>query len=141
VELFSLCDKSIDDRTNLIIELRGLYPEIDYELKEELLEFLNHENELTRAKRAFYRHQLTMSGSRERLQEHVSDVPSSHYGWDYYEKRTGSLKTKLIKAVTDIISSADTFKSNYIKLVEQQSASSTSMSAEGIRFPTIFKKY
>jgi len=140
-ELFNLCDKSIDDRTNLIVELRGLYPDVDYKMKEELIEFLNHENELTRAKRAFYRHLLTMSSSMERLQKHVSDRPSSDYGWDYYYKRTNSLKTELIKAITDIVSSADDFKSNYVKLVEQESTLSISMSAEGIRFPTVFKQY
>jgi len=50
-EIFGLCDKSIESRTNLIIELRGLYPNIKYDLKEKLVDFLNSENELVRSKR------------------------------------------------------------------------------------------
>lgn len=42
-ELFDLCEKSIEGRTNLIVELRGLYPEIKSELKEKLIDFLNAE--------------------------------------------------------------------------------------------------
>ncbi len=140
-ELFDLCDKSIEDRTTLIVELRGLYPDIDYELKEKLIEFLNHENELTRSKRAFYRHQLDLSSSTEILQEHLADTPSSSYGWDYYRKRSNSLKNDLLEAISEIISSADNFKSNYLELVEQESNLTSSMSAENIRFPTIFKQY
>ena len=140
-ELFDLCDKSIEDRTNLVIELRGLYPDIDYELKEKLIEFLNHENELIRSKRALYRHQLTFSTSTEILQEHLADTPSSSYGWDYYRKRANKLKVDLVDSITEIVASTDNFKSSYLKLVDQESKLSGSMNVEGIRFPTIFQEY
>ena len=140
-ELFDLCDKSIEDRTNLIVELRGLYPDIDNKLKENLIEFLNHENELIRSKRAFYRHQLTFSNSTKILQEHLSDTPSSSNGRDYYRKKVNKLNTELIDYITEIVASADNFKSNYLKLVEQESTLGNSMNAEGIRFPAIFKEY
>ncbi|HPG40233.1 MAG TPA: hypothetical protein PLP19_14715 [bacterium] len=140
-ELFDLCEKSIADRTNLIIELRGLYPDINFELKEKLIIFLNDENELIRAKRAFYNHQLDFTSSVELFQNHISDTPTSLYGWDYYTKRTNLLKSELIQEITKIINSADNFKSNYVKLVEQENILTNSMNNENIRFPTIFKQY
>lgn len=141
-EKIDLCEKSIENRTNLIIELRGLYPDIDYELKEELIDFLNHENELISSKRSFYRHQLTDSRlNMEILTEYASDQFSSSYGAEYYRKRTNKWKRKQIDSMTKIVTSADNFKSNYLKLVEQESTLRSSMNTEGILFPTIIMQY
>src|SRR5580704_13590737 len=62
-EVFELCNKSVDARTNLIVELRGLHPEMDYQLKVQLLEYLNAENEFVRAKRELYKKMMQASSA------------------------------------------------------------------------------
>jgi hypothetical protein len=64
-ELFELCNKSVDGRTNLIVELRGLHPEMDYALKEQLIKYLNAENEFVRSKREFYAKVMQASSASE----------------------------------------------------------------------------
>lgn len=138
-ELFDLCDKSIENRTNLIVELRGLYPDIEYELKEEIINFLNNENELVRAKRIFYQKQLELSSTMTMLTELTP--PSSYYAWDIYEQRRNKIKGELLKASMEMISSADDFSKSYEKLIEQESSLSPKMTNAGIRFNAIFNKY
>ena len=43
-EVFELCDKSVNDRIELIITLRGLYPNMKSDLKDSLIDFLSIEN-------------------------------------------------------------------------------------------------
>jgi hypothetical protein len=74
-ELFSLCEKSVEDRTNLIVELRGLYPDIDSEVKNALVQHLTAENELIRQKSGFYRKQMAVSTAMELYLDELSDPP------------------------------------------------------------------
>lgn len=60
-EAFRLFDKAIDDRTALIAELRGLYPDLANDFKAELIEYLIRENELVRSKRLMYQKMLGVS--------------------------------------------------------------------------------
>lgn len=53
----------------LIVELRGLYPEIEFTLKDQLIDFLSAENELVRAKRAYCRSSMQFSGSIESVND------------------------------------------------------------------------
>jgi hypothetical protein len=140
-ELFDLCDKSIQDRTNLIIELRGLYPDINYELKEKLVNFLNDENIIVRAKKAFYRSSMGFSSAMKSYTDHISDIPSSSFAREYYLKRSVSLKNELIKEIGDILSSSEDFKTNYNKLCKQENEISNMMKSEGLRFPLLFQNF
>jgi hypothetical protein len=140
-ELFDLCDKSVADRQKLIVDLRGLYPEVSYSLKDTLIQFLNAENDLVRAKRSFYRHQMELSSIIDRMTEHVADRPTSTYGISYYRTRFRKLKEESRKAASQMVESADTFLTSYNKLVEQELSVSNKMQTEGLRFIAIFKKY
>lgn len=140
-ELFDLCYKSIQDRTNLVIELRGLYPDINYELKEKLVNFLNDENILVRAKRAFYRSSMGFSSAMKSYTDHISDTPSSSFAREYYLKRSVSLKNELLKEIGDILSSSEDFKTNYNKLCKQENEISNMMKSEGLRFPLLFQNF
>jgi len=140
-EMFDLCDKSIDGRTHLIIELRGLYPGIRSALRDRLIEFLNAENELVRSKRAFYQKRLKMATTLELLQDRLKDQPLSTYGWDYYLSRITSLNSELVKASAEMADTAEEYSRTYGKLVEQESSVARESGAAGIRFQQIFKKY
>jgi hypothetical protein len=53
-EFADFCEKSITQRTERIIKIRAISPDIDSELRDRALDYLNAENSLVRAKRRFY---------------------------------------------------------------------------------------
>jgi hypothetical protein len=140
-EFFELCEKSIDGRTNLIIELRGLYPEIESELKNNLIDFLNAENELVRQKQQFYRKHLSFSTNLEFYTDHIKDFPTSSYGWDYWEKRSSKLRNDLVKDASDIMEYSDSYKSTYKTLLTKESEVKKLMISSDLRFNSLFEKY
>jgi peptidyl-prolyl cis-trans isomerase A (cyclophilin A) len=141
LELLDLCAKSIEQRTGLIIELRGLYPGIESTLKEELLVYLNEENELIRQKAAFYRKRLSLSSSVESFEEHISDPPTSSYGWERYFKRFAKLTSDIAQASQEMSDIATNFSLTYERLAKQESQIETSMETQGVRFISVFQKY
>jgi len=121
-ELFELCDRSIEGRTNLIIELRGLYPSINLKLKEDLIGYLNAENEFARSKRDFYRKQMQLSGAFDLYKETVLDIPTSYYGGDFYQSNTARRKRETNDAALEMQSSAASFLESYSKCSAQRMA-------------------
>lgn len=140
-EFFELCEKSIEGRTNLLVELRGLYPEIQSDLKHKLIDFLNAENELVRQKSHFYRKQLSFSTAFDSYNEHLSDYPTSSYGWEYWIRRSTNLKSEIVKAASEMTESANGFISTYKSLVAQETGVKKEMEAAGLRFTGFFEKY
>lgn len=140
-ELFSLCEKSIEDRTRLIIELRGLYPDIDSEMKTALVEHLAEENELVRQKVAFYRKQMELNSSLELYLDQLADTPTSPYGWDYYNTRLARLKADASDAISGMIEEGTEFVSTYEKLVDKEKDLGASLDQAGLRFVRVFEKY
>lgn len=140
-ELFDLCDKSVDDRTNLMIELRGLYPDIKYELKDNLIEFLSIENELVRNKKAYYRYSMLFSTDMKLYNEHESDYPSSSYGWDYYFKRSEELMKELKDDRKEILSAGEAFINRFNEILIKEDELDKAMNKANIRFQKIFEKY
>jgi hypothetical protein len=138
LELFQLCDKSIEDRTQLVVELRGLYPEIEYEVKEQLIDFLNSENELVRSKRAFYRHQLNLSTIFDRVQNLIRDTPSSSFERTYWLKRASEIREDGLESASEVIDAADRFSRLYSSMTSQEEQLAQAMEDERIRFRRIF---
>lgn len=100
-ELFELCNKSVEGRTNLIVELRGLHPEMDYELKERLIAYLNAENDFVRAKREFYSKVMQGSSATNMYLEHIRNPPSSIYGWEFFNDQVRQLRQKVLEAASE----------------------------------------
>lgn len=76
-ELYKLCDEAVDGRQKLIIDLRGAYPGLNDAIKEQLIEFLNKENDFVRAKSRMYRNTMEFSSAYEDYLKYVSgDLPS-----------------------------------------------------------------
>lgn len=140
-ELFDLCDKSIDGRTELIVELRGLYPSIESETKNKLIDFLNYENELIRNKKQFYRKKLSFSSALDSYQEHSTDYPSSSYGWDYYFERSKKLRSELFTAASEMKENAEQFIKAYSDIVKKEKDVKKVLEDEDIRFQGFFQKY
>jgi len=141
-ELFDLCDKSIDQRTNLIVELRGLYSSIENETKNKLLEFLNYENELIRNKKQFYQKLFSFSSALIAYQEHSSDPPRSITdGWDYYFEMSNKLKSEVIDAAFKMELDADMFIYSYSEIVKREKEVKILLDDSNIRFQGFFQKY
>ena len=156
-ELFNLCDKSIEFRTNLIVDLRGLYPGIESELRDNLIDFLNDENELIRQKNHFYHKKLsynTILKIKDELHREVqyfidvdSQKPRSYelrtfeIKAEYYLKRINELNTEFIEAVSEMAKSADEFISTYNLLADKESALKRLMESKGLRFIGFIEKY
>jgi hypothetical protein len=140
-EIFDLCDKSIQALTNLIVELRGVYPDVPFRFKEELIGYLNAENEFVRSKRDFYRKSLNQSSAWESLAEHVKDTPSNSYGWDYYHDRTRRLRAEVVKAAEEMAGSTDAFWDTYQKVAKEEASIVGKARTAGVRFEPIFGKF
>jgi hypothetical protein len=140
-ELFDLCDKSIENRTTLIVELRGLHPNVASILRESLVEYLGAENELVRAKRNLYRKQLAFSSKLDTFTDHVRDVPTSSYGWGYYLRRGSALREDMLRLVADMDDSAVSYSATYLRLLDLETRLAPEMDGSGVRFTKVFAKY
>jgi hypothetical protein len=140
-EFFELCDKSVEQRTTLIVELRGLYPSVNNVTKDKLIDFLNAENDAVRTKRDLYRKQMLLSSAVDTVTETVRDTPSSEYGWDFYRERVYKTKLDLVKAASDLQSSAAEFIDSYQKTLKLEAGVAKATGHAGIRFKASFKEF
>jgi hypothetical protein len=140
-EILELCNKSVETRTNLIVELRGLYPEMDYRLKTRLIEYLSSENEFVRATRDYYRKEMELSSAMDSYTEALKEPPSSEYGWDFYYDRVRQLKAKSLESAREAEKSADEFLTAYDKMAKEEVAISQEARDSGLRFEPVFQKY
>jgi hypothetical protein len=140
-EFFSLCDKSVEERTNLIVELRGLYPSVNNATKENLIDFLNAENDAVRSKRDLYRRKMQLSSAMDTFTEAVRDRPSSEYAWDYYREHVARVRREVSDAAKELQGSAAGYAESYQKSLKLEAAVAQSASQLGVRFKPIFKQF
>ncbi len=135
-EVFELCDKSVNDRIQLIIELRGLYPNMKSTLKDSLIDFLSIENELVRDVKQYSRRQMNIGSKLE----HISRLNNSEYSY-YYNSTIQSDFKELKEDAISGLSSALSFKEKYDNLVNKEIGLSKQMNKADLRFILIFDKY
>lgn len=140
-EVFELCDKSIEGRNALIVDLRGLYPTFKTDLKDKLIAFLNVENDVARAKRDLYRKRLKVSSSFDVYKDSVNDTPSSYYGYDFYWKHVTKAREELAQSLTDVEASANEFDDMYSKALKLEPEVQAAAYALGLQYEPIFKKH
>lgn len=140
-ELFELCNKSVESRTNLIVELRGVYPQVDSKLKEHLIEYLTAENEFVRAKRDFYRHSMEQSSAFESYLEAARNFSRSSYGWEIYLREKSDQREKVMKASAETTQSADEFLKAYENMGKQEAKIGGEAAGAGLNFTPIFSHY
>jgi len=141
-ELFELCDKSVNIRTEMLMELRGLYPNMESALKDSLREFLNAENELVRLKSQSYRKYLNLSSDNDSYEEALERWNRSSLSSREYYLQTW--KEKLL----DVFVGSDDLKRvllkfmvTYNKLIEKEKSLENMMKKENLKFTPIFSKY
>ncbi len=140
-EFFDLCEKSVAERTDLIVELRGLYPDMESQLKESLIEFFNNENELVRSKSQFYRKQMNISTSIDIMTEYVNDYTYSEYSYDYFKTHLASLKKELYEHADEMIDNISIFRENFNSLITKEKDLALLMKKAKLRFLPIYEKY
>lgn len=141
-EMFEMCDKSVKERTDMIIELRGLYPEMQSQLKDSLIEFLNEENELIRNKSQSYRKYIDLKVGYDSYRETIKDWKNaSYYMDDYYHRSIAEKFYEVIKDADNMKDYLQTFYFKYQALMQKEKYLTTLMDEEGLRFNTIFSKY
>ena len=140
-EILELCNKSLENRTSLIVELRGLYPELDHQFKLRLVDYLSSENEFVRAKREFYRKSMEQSAATTAYLEQGKDYPSSIYGWDFYKGRIRQARVQLMEAADKAYKSADDFLKVYEKMAKEEVAMTRIAQDAGLRFEPIFQNH
>lgn len=141
-ELFDLCEQSVIQRTDLIVHLRGLYPEINSQLKDSLVEFLTVENELVRNKSRVYRASMNYNSNMEDWEENHRDWNiSDYYLSSYYSNRS----TKLIEEMSDnIIESEDSNIKHWLsygRLILKEKVIANLMKVNDLRHVQIYKKH
>lgn len=138
-ELFNLCDKSVNDRTNIIVDLRGLYPQMESKLKDSLIDFLNKENELVRAKSQAYRQIMNFSTNLKLLREYKSEY---HYSYDeFYYSQLHKYKSDILENISEMDNDLQTFRTNYNSLIIKEKNISLLIKKESLRFIPFFDKY
>jgi hypothetical protein len=139
-EVFELCNRSIESRTNLIVDLRGVHPEMAYGLKTRLIDYLSAENEFVRTKRDFYRKLMEESTTVQLYTAQLNNPPSSVYGWEFFNNQARQLKAKLVEAANAASKSADDFSAQYAKLTIEEAEVSRQAQSAGLRFELIFRQ-
>lgn len=140
-ELFELCNKSVESRTNLIVELRGVYPQVDSRLKEHLIEYLTGENEFVRAKRDFYRRSMEQSSAFDAYMEASKEFARASYGWEIYLRAKFDQREKVLKASAETTQCADDFLKAYENMGKQEAKISSEAAGAGLNFTPIFNRY
>ena len=135
-EVFDLCDKSVNDRIQLIIDLRGLYPEMKSDLKDTLIDFLSIENELVRDVKQSSRREMNIESKRKELLR----LQNSEYSEYYYSTIRSEIK-EVKEDLISLLSSSLSFKDKYEELLEKENRLSVQMAKAGLRFIPLYAKY
>lgn len=142
-QLFELCDRSIEERTNLIVELRGNYPEIRQDLKSTLISFLNSENDLIRQKSRLYHTELAFSLALDSFKDAKKEYDSASTFSslrDYYSERLRTKITELEDAVYTMSGNSILFVSAYESSVKEELLLKRAMGEEGLHFVELLQK-
>ncbi len=140
-EFFDLCGKSVDSRTNLIVDLRGLYPNINSSLKERLIEYLSAENDFVRAKSALYRSSMEVNSALETYQKAALAFAVARYSWEFELRQKSESRQALTKAANEADSAAGEFVRLYTDMAKREAGMAQDARAAGLRFSPIFKQY
>ncbi len=141
-ELFEFCDKSVKDRTEMLIELRGLYPDKESVLKDSLMYFLNEENKMVRLKVQSYRKYIDVSIGKDSYEEARDNyIHSDKYDRKMYFKMYRNSLSKMTEDTRELKDVLLTFRETYELLTEMEKSIESLMNTEGLKFTPIFSKY
>lgn len=144
-EIIGLCEESIDYRTNIIIELRGLYPDMDNEIRNLLIEHLTAENEFYRQKIAFFRKQYSIISDIEKYYDLHKQQILRIYGGDLdgalmYNVYIEQSKEKIGEVVGELEDSGNRLLESYDSLLLREKELAEKMKSSGLHFIPVFEK-
>ena len=140
-EIFQRYSQSVADRTTLIDQVRGFYPEVNDPLKSDLAGYFSAENGFVEAKRDLFRKSIELSLDMDLFREQVKERPDSPYRQEFLRERTRQLKEKALAAAGDAEKSATDFLVLYDKMLKQEGGMSQEAHNAGLRFESIFQKH
>lgn len=136
-ELFLLCDRSIQERTDLIIALRGGFLRTEAGVKTALIELLNAEQEVGRSKKAFYGSDLDLTNQlgeyieldrrlelerglhrNPRTREQLESALSSAYARQGILKVQMQMPSKIRRAAEQVEFHGKSFRESYVKAAD-----------------------
>lgn len=135
-EAFSLCDKCLNDRIELIINLRGINPDMKSELKDSITDFLSLENELVRDLKLMYSQDMELHTKIES----ITRLINSDYSYLY----KSDIRSDIDEAkdlATQGLRSVSSFKEKYATLMRNEANIAKQMDKASLRFTQIFGKY
>lgn len=133
-QLYELYNQSINQRMDMLVELRGFHPEVQYELRSQVADYLNNENTILRAQ------QLLMESYVAFLHEDFDLMREKIKSADTTEQKRRIL-SDYQKSASDLASKADGLITAYQSLVLQESILLGKLSEAEIRFNPVFSIY
>lgn len=140
-ELFELCEKSVNGRNELLIELRGLYPDIQNKLRDSLADFLSLENELVRLRSLTSRKAMKLNTAAKYIEELRQSANNSYYLADMYTRKMNSEYEEGLKLKQEMERELAEFTYKYQMLLSKEGNLGKMMQSEGLRFLPIYSKY
>ncbi len=140
-EVFEMCEKSVNSRTELLIELRGIYPDVQNKLRDSMAEFLSNENELIRIRSMASNRAMKLSTQLEYVKKLRENAGESYYYNEYYNKKADDEIDEMLKLKEEMSEYVKDFNNKYNSMTVRESILGNMMKAEGIRFVPIFAKY
>ncbi len=135
-EVFDLCSKSVDERNKLIVELRGLYPNMENVIKDSLIDFLSIENDLVRDQSQCSRRYMEYSSEKKRF----NTLRQSEYS-DYYSSTFSEIRKEMEENLQKYMESRKSFEENYRSLLIKEASLNKIMKNNDMRFMLMFVKY
>jgi hypothetical protein len=131
-ELFTLCNKAIEQHTALMAQLQGIYPSIDLQLKARLIAYLDAANEVTREKKALFQDE------QEAFKFNFNNKIESHQGFATYHV---SARINALKPLQEYDRAAYRFQKAYEKVLKLEYAAEEQAKRCNIRFTPVFRTY
>lgn len=144
-ELLDMCDKSVQQRTDLIVELRGLYPQISWDFRTQLIDQLNLENELVRSKRSVYYNLMNLNAQAKGYADYLACEPEYSYYfpsfWVGWNRTRQQLRSEAFETIDTAAQSAVDYKASYSKLCDSEAALIDLAKRHGFHLDPLFSTY
>ena len=159
-EVFDLCDKSVSKRTDLISEVRGLYPDLDTAAKQKVIDYLNAVNGFVRCKKAFFAAHFKLSKMLDTKAQYLrrsdeyhaslesdirrrdTDSGFAHLNaWKALIREGSQFESQIPSSRAEVVSTADAYTEACNELADIESESEKALRLASIPFKPIFRAY
>jgi len=136
-ETINICDRAIQERTELCAGLRGFNINIYPDLREKLLNFINSENELVQAKKTIYLKEKYFFIKLAGLEKFTANKVNSPEKIERYI----SFNREIPDLILEIGKSVDDYGNIYEKVLSEENDLEKDMKKVSINFSSVLKVY